>query len=213
MSSSPLERVQRDLDLIKSTLPADFPYDRGSIVLSALGGLAGIPFALRALPGWEGPMLVVLVALFAGFVVAYAGWFRRARGERAVRPRRWSCGRDEAVASAVAVLGIIVYVLLTRRLATAEQEWSFAAWRGRLAGPVLFCVGIAMWALGAASHERRSYLGWGLALTALGLAVPWIASRSVFWLVGGAAMAVGGLVSTAILWRQVKQWEEAHAGH
>src|SRR5690242_6632389 len=114
MSSSSLERVQQDLDVIKSALPADFPYDRGSVALSVLAGLGGVPFALRAVPGWDRAMLGVLVTLIAGLMVAYGGWIRRARAERAIRPRRWSWGREEAVASAVAILGLIVYALLTR---------------------------------------------------------------------------------------------------
>src|SRR5580704_18144589 len=109
MNSPSLERVQQDLDLIKSTLPSDFPYDRGSVALSALAGLGGVPFALRAVPGWDGAMLVVLAVLIAGLAVAQGGWWRRARAERGIRPRRWSWGRDEAVAPGGAVLGLIVY--------------------------------------------------------------------------------------------------------
>jgi hypothetical protein len=213
MSSSPLERVQQDLDVIKSALPADFPYDRGSVALSALAGLGGVPFALRAVPGWDGAMLGVLLALFAGLVVASGRWYRRARAERGIRPRRWSWGRDEAVAGAVAVVGLIVYALLTRWLATAEEGWSFAVWRARLAGPALFAFGIGMSAFGSARYERRSYLGWGLAFTALGLAMPWVPTRQVFWVVAGVAIALGGLASALILWWQVRQWEGSHVGH
>jgi hypothetical protein len=213
MSSSPLERVQQDLNVIKSAIPADFPYDRGSIALSAAAALCGVPLALRAVPGWDGAMLVVLVALIAGLVLISGGWWRRAYVERGTRPRRWSCGRQEAVCGAVAVVGLIVYALLTRWLATADEGWSFAAWRGRLAAPALFAFGIGMLALGAAAAERRIYLGWGLALTALGLTMPWISSRPAFYGVSGALMVLGGLISTAILWRQLRQWEDLHGHH
>jgi hypothetical protein len=125
MSSSPLERVQQDLDVIKSTLPSDFPYDRGSIALSAVAGLGGIPFALQAVPGWGGAMLGVLVALIAVLMVAQAKWWQRARAERGIRPQRWSWGRQEALSSAVAVLSLIVYVLVTRWSAAADEGWSF----------------------------------------------------------------------------------------
>ncbi len=213
MSSPSLERVQQDLDLIKSTLPSDFPYDRGNVALSVLAGLGGVPFALRAVPGWDGAMLGVLVVLIAGLMVAQSGWWRRARAERGIRPRRWSWGRDEAVASGVAVLGLIVYAVLTRWSAAAEEGWSFAAWRGRLAGPALFAFGIGMAALAVARSERRSYLGWGLAFTATGLAMPWIHSRPAFWVATGVAMVMGGLATAAILWWQLRQWEDVHAGH
>lgn len=212
MSSSPLERIENDLHVIKSALPADFPYDRGSISLSLIAALCGVPLALRAVPGWDGPMISVLVVLIAGLFIASGGWWRRAYVERGSRPRRWSWGRQEALTGGVAIAGLIVYALLTRWMATADQGWSFAAWRGRLAAPALFAFGIGMLALGAAASERRIYLGWGLAFTALGLAMPWIPSRPAFWAVCGVSMVLGGLVSTAILWRQLRRWEELH-GH
>jgi hypothetical protein len=105
---------------------------------------------------------------------------------------------------------LVIYAVLTRWLATAEEGWSFAAWRGRLAAPALFAFGIGMLALAVAGSERRIYLGWGLAMTALGLAMPWIPSRPAFYGISGAAMALGGLASTAILWWQLRQWEELH---
>lgn len=210
MSSSPLERVQQDLDVIKSAMPSDFPYDRGSLAQCAVTAMCGVPLALRAVPGWDGAMLGVLLALIAGLVLASGGWWRRAYAERGVRPRRWSWGRQEAVSAVVAIVGLIVYALLTRWLAAAEEGWSFAVWRGRLAAPALFAFGIGMLALGAAGSERRIYLGWGLAMTVLGLAMPWISTRPVFWLVAGVAMVLGGLASTVILWRQLRQWEDLH---
>src|SRR5262245_34443695 len=103
MSSSPLERVQQDLNIIKSALPSDFPYDRGSVALSALAGLSGVPFALRAVPGWDGAMLIVLLVLVAGLVVVSGRWFRRARAERGTRPRRWSWVCHESAAATVAI--------------------------------------------------------------------------------------------------------------
>jgi hypothetical protein len=210
MSSSPLERVQQDLDVIKSAMPSDFPYDRGSLAQCALAAMCGVPLALRAVPGWDGAMLVVLLALIAALMLVSGRWWRRAYTERGIRPRRWSWGRQEAVSGGVAVVGLIVYALLTRWLATADEGWSFAAWRGRLAAPALFAFGIGMLALGVAGSERRIYLGWGLALTALGLAMPWIPSRPTFWGTAGVAMALGGLASTVILWRQLRQWEDLH---
>jgi len=212
MSSSPLERIENDLQVIKSALPADLPHDRGSITLSLIATVCGVPLALRAVPGWDGLMTGVLLVLIACLFIASGGWWRRAYAERGSRPRRWSWGRQEALCGGVAIVGLVVYVLLTRWLATAEADWSFAVWRSRLAAPALFAFGIGMSALGVAGTERRSYLGWGLAFTALGLAMPWISSRPAFWAVGGTAMVVGGLVSTAILSRQLRQWEDLH-GH
>jgi hypothetical protein len=205
--------VQQDLNLMKSALPADFPYDRGSVVLSAAATLCGVPFALRAVPGWDGAMSVVLLAIMSGMVVAYGGWLRRARVARGNRPRRWLCARDEFVSGGIAVAALIVYALLTRWLAEGENAWNFRAWRTGRAGPGLFAFGAGMMAFGVSRQDRRNFLGWGLALGGLGLAMPWIPSRTIFWAVGGAAMTLGGLISTAVMWRQLRRWEETHAGH
>jgi hypothetical protein len=149
-------------------------------------------------------MFGVLLALFVVLAVVQAGWWRRARAERGIRPQRWSWGRQEALSSGVAILGVIVYVLLTRWSAGGEEGWNFTVWRGRLAGPALFAFGLGMVVLGVARLERRSFLGWGLAMTAFGLAMPWIPSRPAFWVVGGVAMTVGGLTSALLLWRQLR---------
>ena len=211
MNSSPLERVQQDLDVIKSTLQPDFPYDRGSMILNAVAGLCGVPLALRAVPGWDGAMLAVLLAFFVVLLVLFSGWVRRARAERGIRPRRWSWAREEIVSSAVAVLGLIVYVALTRWSA-AENGWNFNTWRDQLAGPVYFAFGIGLTALGVARPERRSFLGWGLTTTAVGLATPWIPSRQAFEVVGGLALLLGGMASAVLMWWQLRQREDAHVG-
>jgi hypothetical protein len=212
MDTPSLERVQHDLDVVKSSLASDFPYDRGSLVISLAATLCGVPFALRAVPGWDSAMLVVLGAGVAGLVIGSANWFRRARSERALRPRRWSFGQDEALAAVVAVLGLSLYALLTRWNAT-EEGWTFAVWRDRLAGPALFGFGIGMTALALIRPERRSYLGWGLALAVLGASLPWVSSRPAFWVAAGSALTLGGLVSSVILWRQLRQWETMNGGH
>lgn len=212
MSSEPLERVQHDLQAIKSALAADFPYDRGSLRLSLLAALCGVPFALRTVPGWDRVMTVILLVLIAGLAVVSGGWWRRAYTQRGSRPRRWSWGRQEAASGIVAILGLLAYVLITRWVAVADEGWNFAVWRARLAAPVLFAFGIGMLSLAVAVSERRVYLGWGLALATLGLATPWIPSRAAFMAVCGVSMLLGGLVSSAILWRQLRQWEALH-GH
>lgn len=210
MNSTSLERVQQDLNVIKSALPADFPYDRASVVHSAVAALCGVLLALRAVPGWDGAMTVVLLMVIAGMVVASAGWLRRARAERGVRPRRWSWAREDAASGGIAVCALIGYALFTRRLVEADTGWTFAAWRGQLAGPALFAFGVGMSVLGVARSERRHFLGWGLALTVLGLAMPWISSRPAFWIAAGVAMASGGLASTLMLWWQLRRWEVGH---
>jgi hypothetical protein len=212
MDTPSLERVQHDLDVVKSSLASDFPYDRGTLAISLAAALCGVPFALRAVPGWDSAMLVVLGAGLGGLVIGSANWFRRARSERALRPRRWSWGREEALAGLVAVLGLSLYAVLTRWNAT-EAGWTFAVWRDRLAGPALFGFGNGMTALAFVRTERRSYLGWGLALAVLGAILPWVPSRQVFWAAAGSAMTVGGLISSVILWRQLRQWESTHGGH
>src|SRR5215468_10768616 len=102
MDTPSLERVQHDLDVVKSSLASDFPYDRGSLGISLAAALCGVPFALRAVPGWDRAMLVVLGVCLAGLLMASAHWLRRARSERALRPRRWSWGREEVLAGLVA---------------------------------------------------------------------------------------------------------------
>lgn len=213
MDHSPLDRVQQDLDVIKAALPADFPYDRGSVGLCAAAGLCGVLFALRAIPGWEQPMTAVLLVGVAGLVLASGGWWRRARSERGTRPRRWSWARQEMLAGAVAIVAVIVYAVLTRRVASEVGEWTFEAWRAQLAAPALFAIGVGAVSLGVMRPERRHILGWGLAMTALGLAMPWVPSRATFWAVGGGLIAVGFLVSTTILWWQLRQWEAGNGHH
>jgi hypothetical protein len=212
MNAPSLERVQHDLDVVKSSLASDFPYDRGSLAISLAAALCGVPFALRAVPGWDSAMLVVLGICLGSLLIVSAIWFRRARSERALRPRRWSWGREEALAGLIVVVGLTSYALLTRWKAT-EAGWTFAVWRDRLAGPVLFGFGIGMTALAFVRPERRSYLGWGLALALLGASLPWVPSRQVFWAAAGSALTLGGLISSALLWRQLRQWESLHGGH
>jgi len=212
MSSSSLERVQHDLNLIKSALPSDFPYDRGSVALSAAATACAGLLGLRAITGWDRTMSGLILAVIAGMMVASGVWLRRARSERAKRPRRWSWARQEVVSSSVAVVAMIVYAAHRRLFFAAGNEPSFEAWRGELAGPGLFAAGAAMFALGLARFERRSFLGWGLAMALVALAMPWIPSRSAFTLVAGTAMAAGGFVSTLVMWYQLRQWEAAHAG-
>lgn len=212
MNVPSLERVQHDLDVVKSSLVADFPYDRSNLATSLAAALCGVPFALRAVPGWDGAMLVVLTIGLGCLAIGTVSWFRRARAERAIRPRRWSWGREEAVASLVAVFGLTAYAVLTRWNAT-DAEWNFIVWRDRLAGPALFGFGNGMTALALCRIERRSYLGWGLALVVLGASLPCVPSRQVFWAVAGSSITLGGLFSSALLWRQLRQWEIKHDDH
>jgi hypothetical protein len=207
MSTPSLERVQNDLNVMRSALPADFPYDRGNIVQNLLAGLCGIPLALRAIPGWDRPMLVALAVVILVLFLVCGGWLRRIRSERSVRPRRWSWNREETVCSAIAVLGLVVYVVLTRWSASVHGEWSFAAWRGQIAGPVLFAAGLGLLTLGVVRSERRSWLGWSIPVLAVALVVPWLPSTSAFQAVTGTALALGGLLSAAVLWRQVREAE------
>lgn len=213
MSDSSLERVQQDLKLIQSALPSDFPYDRGSVVLSAAAGLCGIPLALRAVPGWNLPMTGILLTLIGGLMVGCGFWLRRARAERGTRPLSWSWGRREALASSIAILGLIVYVVLARWTAVGEDSWSFGVWRGRVAGPALFAFGIGMIVLSVVRFERRSFLGWALAMVALGLAMPWIPTRPAFWGASGAAIFLGGLLSAVLLWWQLRKGEHVYVGN
>jgi hypothetical protein len=211
--SSSLERVQHDLNVIRSALPSDFPYDRGNVSLSLLAGACGIPLALRAIPGWNRPMLMVLAVFFVVLFVAYGRWLQRIRAERAVRPHRWSWNREETVCSLIAALGLVAYVVITRWSAVVHGEWNFDAWRAQIAGPVLFAFGVGLVSLGGVQSVRRSWLGWGLPVLAVGAAAPWVTSVPAFHVMTGIAISLGGLISAAILLRQVREAEASHDAH
>jgi hypothetical protein len=212
MESSTLERVQRDLDAMKASLSRDFPYDRRSVVLSATSALCGALYAMRVIPGWEAAMTAILLVVIAGLFVASGNWLRTASYERGSRPRRWSWGRQEAVAVGISIAALLAYVLALR-LSTPDGEPNIAAGRDQVAGPAFFCFGIAMLVLGVLRAERRSFLGWGVAMSMLGLVMPWVGSQTGAQLVIGTAMAIGGSLSTALLWRQLRQWETEHVSH
>jgi hypothetical protein len=213
MSGSPLERVQQDLDTIRAALPTDFPYDRSSIALNVGASVCAILIALLAVPGWERTVNIVLLVALATLSVAACLWLRRARSERGVRPQRWVWGRQEALAAGTALVALVLYLVLTRFLASAADGWNFTVWRGQLFAPSLFAFGTAMLILGIVCWERRSFLGWGIALVGTGIAAPWLSSPAMVRAVVGAALAVGGAVSTLTLWVQLRQWEALHGRH
>lgn len=213
MSDSPLERVQQDIDTIRAALSTDFPYDRGSIALSLGATVCASLYTLMAVPGWDSILaIVVLVAVATLCIVSYVG-LRRARSERGVRPRRWAWARQEALAVFTALVGLVLYVLLTRLIASAPEGWDFAASRRQLLYPGLFAFGVAMITLGIVRSERRSFLGWGMALAAAAIATPWLASPAAVRAVVGAVLTVGGAVSTLTLWVQLREWEALRGGH
>jgi hypothetical protein len=47
-------------------------------------------------------------------------------------------------------------------------------------------------------------------MTVSALTLPWLDSRAAFWVVGGVAMAIGGVVSSVVLWIQLRHWESMH---
>lgn len=213
MSGSSLERVQKDLDTIRATLPTDFPYDRGSVALSLGASVCAILFALRTVPGWDSTLTTVLLVAIATLSVAACLWLRRARNERGVRPQRWILGRQEALAVVISLVALVLYAVLMLFIASAKDEWDFTAWRGQLVAPGLFAFGTATIILGIVRSERRSFLGWGIALAGMGIAVPWLASPAAVRVVVGAALAVGGAVSALTLWVQLRQREALHGRH
>ena len=213
MSGSPLERVQQDLDTIRAVLPTDFPYDRGSIALSLGASVCAILFALEAVPGWESTFRIVSFVAIAIHSVALCLWLRRVRSERGVRPQRWAWGRQEALVVVAGLVALILYAVLMRLIAPGADRWDFAVWRGQLLGPGLFAFGTAMIIPGIVRSERRSFLGWGIALAGTGIAAPWLSSPAAVRAVAGAALAVGGVVSALTLWVQLQQWEALHGRH
>jgi hypothetical protein len=213
MSGSPLERVQQDLDTIRAALPTDFPYDRGSIALNLGASVCAILFALRAVPGWDSTVPLVLFVALATLGLAACLWLRRARSERGVRPQRWAWGRQEALAAVTALVALVFYAVRTRFIASALEGWDFRAWRGQLVAPSSFAFGTAMIILGIGRSERRSFLGWGIALVGIGIAAPWLASPAMVRVVAGAALAAGGAVSSLTLCVQLRPGEAVHGRH
>jgi hypothetical protein len=212
MNDSSLERVQRDLNLMKTSLAADFPYDRGSVVSSGIASLCAGFFAVRAIPGRESAATIGLYIAIVGLAAYSAAWWKRAGDRRGARPRRWKWGRQEATAAAAVILATGFYVV-SRRMAASPVGLSFVDWRDQLAGPLIFALGVGTTAASIVSPERRFFLGWGVALAGSALAMPWIDSLAGVRLVGGTAMALGGGVSTALLWIETRRREAAHGGH
>jgi hypothetical protein len=113
----------------------------------------------------------------------------------------------------IALIAAVLYVLLTRFITSAPDGWDFTAWRGQLLCPGLFAFGFAMITLGIVRPERRSFLGWGIALAAAAIATSWLASLAAVRAITGAALTVGGAASTLTLWAQLRQWEAPRGGH
>ncbi|MFO1093208.1 MAG: transcriptional regulator [Planctomycetaceae bacterium] len=166
--------------------------------------------ALRAIPGWNGPMLVALGALFVVLCLICGGWLRRIRSERSLRPRRWSWNREETICSWIAVLGLVVYVLLTRWTASIHGDWNFDAWRGQIAGPALFAAGpcsrhagerMRNGAAGSAGDCRCWPWQWSRRGSPLG---PRSTSPAE------SRCACGGLLSAALLWQARSRSREGH---
>lgn len=211
MDSPDLSRVQQDLNLIKSQLGDEFPYDRRHVLLSLLGAGAGVIIALSASKGLQPAMRSILIVYFLGFL-GFWGWhFGRIRSERVCRPKAWRWTRRETAGSLVTVGLLILYVLLTWTLIGERQGWDYAAWRDHIAGPLFFFTGVGLSAHSVGSWERLAGLGIGLSMALGGLIVPWSQNAAQTRLVLGFAILIGGVASAILLYWQIRRSEAAHA--
>lgn len=211
MSQADLSRVQHDLDVMKSSLVEDFPYDRNHIREHLVAAACGIPIALLAVEAWSPVVRIGLYLCFVGMIVACGRHLRQRYAMRETRQRLWQWGRREALGSAVLIVALIGYVLMVRFLGVARNAWGFEEWRNQLAGPAMFFLGVGGIVISLWPPERRSGLAWGVGFTIAGLLVPWCEGRLQTYLVVGPAFFLSGVTAAAILAWQIRCWEQEHA--
>jgi hypothetical protein len=210
MNTADLNRVQDDLKLMKAALSDEFPYDRRHVQQCLLAAGAGVILCLMAVPDWRSMMRTVLVVYFAGLIGLWYWQVRQMKSESEVRPRAWNWNRRDTWASLLGIGLLIPYVVMVRLLVDQRGGWNFLAWRDYLAGPILFFVGVAVSSACITTRERTSWLGWGFSAILGGLVIPWCQTQSQTSLVFSAVMTFGGLISAAILYQQIRAWENAH---
>jgi hypothetical protein len=207
MSSTELNRVQEDMNLIKVTLGVEFPYDRWHILMCLVAAGGGIVVALTAIADWRPQMRAVLLVYFVGMLLLWYVQVRKLGSERAARPRVWRWTVRETWSTLVGAALLIPYILMVRYVAVQQQDWSFEQWRDHVAGPVIFFVGVAVFSVCITTREMRAGLAWGIAAILGGLAVPWCPTIGQSRLVLGAVLIFGGLASAAILYWQISEAE------
>lgn len=211
MKHAEIDRVQQDLDLIKSTLSGEFPYDRRHLLMSLLGAGAGVLVALTSVESMQPFIRQTLLIYFLGIVGFWVWHVGRVRSARAHRPRAWNWTRRETVAALVGIALLVSYVVTMRVVLAQRGEWSGVAWRQHIAGPVLFFVGVTLVSASVSSRTLWSWAGWGVPAAVGGLVILWCDSVAQTRLALGVALVIGGLASAAILHGQIRIEEEVDA--
>jgi hypothetical protein len=200
MTSSDLDRVRKDLDVIQQALGAESFLVRANWKHALLNVLILVPLVLWSTVGpgtyMSLAIIVTLVALAAGGI----GEGRAYRRERAEHPARW---REWRRLMMVPLWGAPLVVL-------------FGVWAisngvppRTMTGLVLAVAGGILVAMGCFAAIRRSYIPMGLAMIVCGLALPWYTDQQVG--LGFALMfLVGELTSWAIAARQLRRAEQNH---
>jgi hypothetical protein len=210
MTRAPIERLQDDLATLKAALGTELPYDRTHVAMYLFG--AGIGVLLAALVWLD--LLAYLrpaLAVYLGIMLlAWLAQVRHLRAGRAARPARWRWGRTELVASLVAIVLLVGYVVWVAAVGRWQGQWDIPQ-AFALASSVFFFLGAGGCAWVAADRRRWHLLGAAVILLLGGAVMPLCETRQQFYLVVGGMCALGGTSSGLLLLLQLRRHEVAHA--
>ena len=201
MTDAGLDRVRRDLDIMRQAAGTELPFGREDLKWGWIDGLIFVPLAAWAC---FGPGTYISLAIILSLLATLpGGWAisRKYRREQDRHPSRWRERR----------LGLLVL------LGSAPLGYLIFVWAVVNGTPPNTMVGLTLAVgggvatfIGLLSRIRRYWLGMGIAMIACGLVMPGATDRQV-----GLAMAlmfiVGAPVSTAIAAWQLRAQESGHA--
>jgi hypothetical protein len=210
MSSESLQRIQDDLEMVKSALGSELPYDRSHVVLYFLGAGLGVPLGGLTLLSLESYIRPVLFVYIAVMLAAWAVQVRHLRKRRVEAPARWRWGRKEAIASVVAIALVVGYVGWIGTLGCWQGRWglhdAFA-----LASSLFFCLGTAAAIWVVVDNQRWHLLGAAAALVGAAMLLATCATLRDFYFVLSGMTLLGGISSGALLVWQIRRREVDHA--
>jgi hypothetical protein len=195
MSETEIDRIRRDIDVIREAAGLGLPFGWEDVWLS----LAAIPcgLVLSAVGAW-GPLNSARLAAIPtlGILVAAAGLrfrYRRSSGRSPVRRKEYDLG----------LVAALLYALIAG---------GFLAWARHLGQPMQVTGGMALAMtgglcamLGATASGRRSYFVAAAILIAFGLVIPVSTPRQVI-IAAGAGLAATGMGAAAIQAIQLKSF-------
>ena len=203
MTEAGLDRVRRDLEVMKQAAGTELPFGREDLKWGWIDGLIFLPLAAWA---WRGPGTYMSLAIVLSLLATLPGaWAlrRKHRRQRDQHPSRWR----EQRRGTLALLGVVPfgYLLFVWAVVNGTPP-------NTMVGLALVIGGGVGTFMGLFYSTRRYYLGMGVAMIACGLVIPGATDRQV-----GLAMAlmfiVGAPVSTAIATWQLRAQESGHATH